>query len=146
MLTEEQERILTMVKIMLGDLDGNPFHPLLADEEYIIILEQFNWNWRRAVPMLGYTIQAMSAGWFTRERTGDIEVELDFGKNFKAYLANLLEDLNSPKNINISPYAGGIDWDDFLANEQNPNNILAKLNDVRACCFNSANTKQPRLF
>ena len=133
MLTAEQEQILKMVKVMLGDVPGNPYSPLLSDEDYIIILEQFDWNWRRSVVILGMSIQAMSAGWNTRERVGDEEIESDFGKNFKNYLDALIADINSPRNFSITPYASGISWDDFVENESNLDNILAKLTQLRSC-------------
>lgn len=134
MLTPEQESTLKLVKVMLGDVGGNPYSPLLSDEEYVTILEQFDWNWRRSVIILGMSIHAMSAGWATRERVSiDLEIETDFAKNYKLYLDNLIKDISSPKSFNITPYASGVGWEDFNSNESNPNNILSALTQLRTC-------------
>lgn len=134
MLTEEQERILKMVKIILGDVVGNPYSPLLEDEEYIALLEQFKWDWKRSVAMIGLSVLAQSAGWATRERVSvDLEIETDFAKNYAVYLNGLMADLNSARNISIVPYVSGIKVEDYLANEADPTNILMKLTQIRTC-------------
>lgn len=142
MLTEEQERILKMVKIMLGDVAGNPYSPLLEDEEYIALLEQFKWDWKRSVAMIGLSVLAQSAGWATRERVSvDLEIETDFAKNYAVYLNGLMADLNSARNISIVPYVSGIKVEDYLANEADPTNILMKLTQIRTCTSDSRRSR-----
>lgn len=148
MLTPEQERILKMVKIMLGDIEGNPFYPLLTDEDYIVILEQFKWNYRRALATLGLTIVGMSAGWNTRERVGMEEIENNFSKNYQWYLGRLLDDINSPSGLNIQPYASGISWQDWCSNNLNRDNISPDLTKIKTCsCRNKCKCgARPALF
>ena len=150
MLTPEQERILQMVKIMLGDIAGNPYYPLLTDQDYITILEYYNWNWKRAIASLGLTIVGMSAGWNTRERVGLEEIENNFSKNYQWYLTRLLDDINSPRSLNITPYASGISWQDWCENNLNPDLIKPELTSIKTCSCKAkckcGITKLPSLF
>lgn len=147
MLTIEQERILKMVKIMLGDIMGNPFFPMLTDEDYIVILEQYNWDWRQAIGILGLTIIGMSAGWNTRERVGLEEIENKFSENYRWYLDKLLKDIKSPLSLKIKPYAGGISWEDWCENNLNKDNIKPDLTSIKTCsCRGKCRCNKPALL
>lgn len=137
MLTPEQQAILKMVKIMLGDIPGNPYYPLLSDDDYQTILEYFNWDWKRAIGSLGLTIVGMSAGWNTRERVGLEEIENNFSKNYQWYLNKLLTDINSPRTINIKPYVGGLSWQDWCSNNLNPDLVKPELTNIKTCSCKS---------
>lgn len=132
-LTPAQEKILNMVKILLGDIEGNPYYPMMTDEQYVEILEFFNWEWKKAISSLGLSILGMSSGWNTRETVGLETIENNFNKNYAAYLGKLLDNLTSVAQINITPYASGISWKDWCANYLNPDNIVPELAKIKSC-------------
>lgn len=132
-LTPDQEKILSMVKVLLGDIEGNPYYPMMTDEQYVEILEFFNWSWKKAIGNLGLSILAMSSGWNTRETVGLETIENNFNKNYQAYLNKLLDGVNSISQLNITPYAAGISWKDWCSNNLNPDNIIPELSKIKSC-------------
>lgn len=107
-LTPEQLAKISLMRIMLGDVPGSPFYPMLADEEYALILEMNNWDVKRAVRQAGFSILFYLTQVNYRERTGDIEVWNNASIEYRKALNDYLDDSGAgvlPPDL--LPWAGG---------------------------------------
>lgn len=80
------------VRAAVGDIEGNPFYPLLADEVYAGFLETYNNDIMQSAKMAAVSISFMVSGWNTRDQIGDLSFSNDFAKNYlgvlKIFLSN----------------------------------------------------------
>jgi len=84
------------VRLLIGDIPSNPFYPLYTDEEIQQFLDLTNQNVFQAARLAAISASFTVAGYSTRERTGDIEVENNYAKNYLAALGNFI---NNPTFI-----------------------------------------------
>lgn len=84
------------VRLLIGDVPSNPFYPLYTDQEIQQFLDLTNQNVFQAARLAAISASFMIAGYSTRERTGDIEVENNYAKNYLAALGNFI---NSPTTL-----------------------------------------------
>jgi hypothetical protein len=78
------------VRLLIGDIPSNPFYPLYTDEEIQQFLDLTNQNVFQAARLAAISASFTVAGYSTRERTGDIEVENNYAKNYLAALGNFI--------------------------------------------------------
>lgn len=84
------------VRLLIGDIPSNPFYPLYTDEEIQQFLDLTNQNVFQAARLAAISASFTVAGYSTRERTGDIEVENNYAKNYLSALGNFI---NNPTFI-----------------------------------------------
>ena len=123
-----------IVRLLIGDTPTSPFYQLFTDEEIQQFLDLNGGNVRQAARMAAIAASMQLAGWTTRERTGDIEVWSSLSTQYLKALENLINDSSSANLPNgLMPYASGISWEDFCANNSNPDNIRSPLTNIKVC-------------
>ena len=127
--TDEQK--ITLIKLTIGDIPGNPFYPMLQDTDYQLFLDYNNGVVQRAIRMAAISASMYLSTINYREVCGDEELWTNVGKDYQAALQALI----SEKSINnlpdgLKPYASGISWGDMLANNQNPDNVRPSLTTI----------------
>lgn len=123
-----------IVRLLIGDTPTSPFYQLFSDEEVQQFLDLNGGNVRQAARMAAIAASMQLAGWTSRERVGDIEVWSNLSTQYLKALENLINDSSAGNLPNgLMPYASGISWDDFCANNSNPDNIRSPLTKIKVC-------------
>lgn len=125
---------IEQVRVLCGDTEGSPFYQMLSDDEVQFFLDINGQNVMAAARQAAVSISLQLAGWTSRERSGDLEVWSNLSTAYLKALENLIND-KSPGNLpnGLMPYASGISWDDFCANNSNPDNIRSPLTKIKVC-------------
>lgn len=117
---------ISAVRLEVGDND--PALPLLSDAEVQYYLDSSSGNVRLAA------ISAAKAILMKLSQRGNYSVDIfseknsDAAKNYIAALKLWLRDPTlSPVVQDLTPYAGGINRDEFIANRDNPDSMQMKL-------------------
>lgn len=107
---------------------------MLSDDEIQFFLDINGQNVMAAARQAAISISLQLAGWTSRERVGDIEIWSNLSTAYLKALENLIND-KSPGNLpnGLMPYASGISWEDFCANNANPDNIRSPLTKIKIC-------------
>lgn len=107
---------------------------MLNDDEIQFFLDINGQNVMAAARQAAVSISLQLAGWTSRERSGDLEVWSNLSTAYLKALENLIND-KSPGNLpnGLMPYASGISWEDFCANNANPDNIRSPLTNIKVC-------------
>lgn len=133
-LTEEQENKIKIVRIGYGDVEGSIFYPILTDYEVYLILEQENWNVRKAILRCAYSAAFQLSMMNTREKTGDIDVTNLAALEYRKVLEALIRQpvfLNLPEKI--IPYVAGMSKEDREETLNNPDMIRNPLFQITPC-------------
>lgn len=125
---------IEQVRVLCGDTEGSPFYQMLSDDEIQFFLDINGQNVMAAARQAAISISLQLAGWTSRERVGDIEIWSNLSNAYLKALENLIND-KSPGNLpnGLMPYAAGISWEDFCANNANPDNIRSPLTKIKVC-------------
>lgn len=125
---------IEQVRVLCGDTEGSPFYQMLSDDEIQFFLDINGQNVMAAARQAAISISLQLAGWTSRERVGDIEIWSNLSNAYLKALENLIND-KSPGNLpnGLMPYASGISWEDFCANNANPDNIRSPLTKIKIC-------------
>lgn len=125
---------IEQVRVLCGDTEGSPFYQMLSDDEIQFFLDINGQNVMAAARQAAVSISLQLAGWTSRERSGDLEVWSNLSTAYLKALENLIND-KSPGNLpnGLMPYASGISWEDFCANNSNPDNIRSPLTKIKVC-------------
>lgn len=122
------------VRLLIGLVPTSPFYSFLSDVDIQWFLEIEGNRVYAAARRAAYAVALQLAGVNSRERVGDIEV---WSTVSSAYL-KVLESFYDDSSINnlpngLMPYASGISWEDWCANNLNPDNIRSPLSKIKAC-------------
>lgn len=121
------------VRLLIGDTTTSPFFQLFSDEEIQAFLDMAG-SVMQAARMAAIAASMQLAGYSSRERTGDIEVWSNLSTAYIKALENFIKDSSAATLPNgLMPYASGISWEDFCANNNNPDNIRSPLTKIRLC-------------
>lgn|SRR3990167_3989869 len=132
------------VRLLIGDIAASPFYPLFTAEEIQQFLDLNGQNIRQAARMAAISASMLLAGYNTREITGDIHVYNEVSSQYRRALENFINDSSSANLPNgLMPYASGISWADFNANNDNPDNIRSPLTQVKICDTDWWNDSDP---
>lgn len=119
-LTEEQEKKIALVRILIGDVPQSIYFPLLSDYDLYLILESVNWNVSRAVVMAARSAAFYLTQTVTRERTGDIEVMTSAAAEYRKVLDSLIGDTNFSLPEGLEPWVAGASKSDVISTLRNP--------------------------
>lgn len=132
------------VRLLIGDIAASPFYPLFTAEEIQQFLDLNGQNIRQAARMAAISASMLLAGYNTREITGDIHVYNEVSSQYRRALENFINDSSSANLPNgLMPYASGISWADFNANNNNPDNIRSPLTQIKICDTDWWNDSDP---
>ena len=132
------------VRLLIGDTPTSPFYQLFSDEEIQQFLDLNGQNIMQAARLAAIAASMQLAGYSSRERTGDIEVWSNLSTAYLKALENFINDSSSANLPNgLMPYASGISWSDFNANNDNPDNIRSPLTQVKICDTDWWNDSDP---
>lgn len=122
------------VRLLIGDVTTSPFYQLFTDEDIQQFLDMNGQNIMQAARMAAIAASMQLAGWTSRERTADIEVWSNLSTAYLKALENLINDSSAATLPNgLMPYASGISWADFNANNLNTDNIRSPLTQIKLC-------------
>lgn len=125
---EEKEKLVSLVRLMIGDTPTSPFYPLFQDEEIEQFLELNDWRLRPAIRMAAIAASMQFAQYTYRERTGDIEVWNNISLQYQKALQNLIDDSSTAALPDgMKPYFGGIDWEVVNSYNKDCNNVRSSL-------------------
>jgi hypothetical protein len=112
------------VKIIVGDVPGNPLYPILDDETYEYLLETTNGDVWQAAIKAAIIISLRISSYPTRERAGSYEVWNSYSTAYLAALQNIIKTPASLLSSRIIPYAGGVSKADMFNNDSNQDNNI----------------------
>jgi hypothetical protein len=112
------------VKIIVGDVVGNPLYPILDDDTYDYLLETTNGDIWQAAIKAAIIISLRIASYPTREKAGNYEVWNTYSTSYLAALTNIIKTPASLLSTKIIPYAGGISKQDMFLNDSNQDNNI----------------------
>ncbi len=112
------------VRIIVGDVEGNPLFEILDDETYAYLLETTNGDIWQAAIKAAIIISLRIASYPTRERAGNYEVWNSYSTAYLAALQNLVKTPASLLSSRIIPYAGGVSKVDMFNNDSNQDNNI----------------------
>ena len=122
------------VRLLIGLGLNSPFYDMMSDEELEWFITYNGNSIIQAARMAAIALSMQLAGVNTREITGDIHVYNEVSSAYLRALANFIKDSNATNLPNgLMPYASGISWEDFKANNNNPDNIRSPLTKIRVC-------------
>lgn len=112
------------VRMIVGDVPGNPLYPILADEDYEYLLETTNGDVWQAAIKAAIIISLRIASYPTRERAGNYEIWNQYSTAYLAALQNIIKTPSALLASRIIPYAGGISKQDMFCNDANQDNNI----------------------
>jgi hypothetical protein len=112
------------VRIIVGDVEGNPLFEILDDETYEYLLETTNGDVWQAAIKAAIIISLRIASYPTRERAGNYEVWNSYSTAYLAALQNIIKTPAALLTSRIIPYAGGISKQDMFCNDSNQDNNI----------------------
>ena len=122
------------VRLLIGLGPNSPFVDFLSDAEIEWFIEYNGNSVIQAARMAAIALSLQLAGVNTREIVGDIHVYNEVSSAYLRALANFIKDSNAASLPNgLMPYASGISWSDYCANDANPDNIRSPLTKIRLC-------------
>ena len=131
--TEEQLKAISLLRIILGDVDRSIFYPILTDEEYYALLEMHDWNIKKAIRQAGFSILFYLNQTPTRERSGDLERWLNAAIEYRKSLNDLLDDEAANLPTDLRPYAGGISAKEVCGLIHDPDYLRHPLSQITHC-------------
>lgn len=130
--TPEQQAKIDLVRILVGDVEGSVFYPILTDDQYFAILEFCKWDVMKAARRIAISISLLLTQTSTRERTGDIEVWNSAATEYSKALKDFLDGSNNlPDGLN--PYAAGVSKEDICKYKKDPNFNRSPLAQISPC-------------
>lgn len=114
MTEEEKKDLVALVRVLIGDVEGSVFFPILSDEEIESLLEIEDWNPMKAARRAAMSIAFMLSTNNYKERTDEIEVVNMAASEYRKVLSMFLDSsgsVNLPSDIR--PYAAGISKSDY---------------------------------
>lgn len=112
------------IKIIVGDVEGNPLFPILDDETYTYLLETTNGDVWTAAIKAAIIISLRIASYPTREKAGHYEIWSNYSTAYLAALQNIIKTPASLLSSRIIPYAGGVSKKDMFNNDSNQDNNI----------------------
>lgn len=112
------------VRIIVGDVEGNPLFEILDDETYEYLLETTNGDVWQAAIKAAIIISLRIASYPTRERAGNYEVWNSYSTAYLTALQNIIKTPAALLTSRIIPYAGGISKQDMFCNDANQDNNI----------------------
>lgn len=112
------------IKVIVGDVDGNPLYPILDDDTYDYLLGTTGGNIWQAAIKAAIILSLRIASFPTREKAGHVEVWNTYATSYLAALTNIIKTPASLLSSKIIPYAGGISKQDMYGNDSNQDNNI----------------------
>lgn len=120
------------VRVMIGDVEGTPFHPILQDDHIDFALELSNGNLLQASKRAGIWAAQQIASFPIKEYVGDTEIWTNYPAEYRQALELLLDDSKVIPS-GLWPYAAGISYSDVCAQIENEDNIISPLEQLATC-------------
>lgn len=99
------EESLALLALLIGDIEGTPFHPLFSREQYQLILDNSQGRIQDAVKTAAISASMVVAGFSTKEQIGDFVIVNEYAQ---AYLKSLNFLMKNPANRlpeNLMPWS-----------------------------------------
>lgn len=103
-MTDEEK--IALIRLLIGDIEGSPFFPLYTDADLLKFLQMSGGNVNKAGRMAAISASMILAGWSTRERAGNIEVENNLSTNYLKALDYLIRNPDRVIPDGLFPWFG----------------------------------------
>lgn len=135
--TPEEQAKINLVRLLSGTSTTSALFELRTDDDIASVLIAQNWNVIKATKWLALGVAAEVSAWNYREKVGEEDVWSNIGRDYQNFVKTLLAEFGSDiAALNITPYASGISWESWIANNNNPDVIRAKLYKINSECDN----------
>lgn len=131
--TEEQEKKILLLRLLLGDVEGSPFYPILTDEEYYTLLDHYRWDVFRASRQAGYSILFYLTKVNYREKTGDIEVWNLAAMEYRKALNDYIGDRSANLPQDLRPWVGGVSASEMCSLAHSSDYVRHPLASISQC-------------
>lgn len=130
---EEIEELVLLVRLLVGDLEGSIFFPVMSDAEIEKILRMENWSVRRAARRVAMGIAFYLSTFNQRERTGDIEVVNNASAQYGRLLRDFLRESVAELPDSLEPYVGGASIREMCEHINDPDVYINPLLRISPC-------------
>lgn len=131
---EEREKLIMLVRILIGDVEQSIFYPVLTDEDLEALLVMEGWNPRRAARRAAISISFYLATTNISERTGDIQVVNNASSLYARVLDQFLKESGQTfLPDDLRPYAAGISIRDICLSNSNRDKNRSPLAQISPC-------------
>lgn len=124
---------ISLVRLLIGDIEASPFYPLFQDEEILQFLVVTNGSVVGASKFAAISASMILSGWSTRERSGQVEVWNSLSSNYLKALDYFINTSDKAIPNGLMPWGAGIsktEMDEMLCD---PDRVRSKLIDVYLC-------------
>lgn len=131
---EELEEMVLLVRLLVGDLQGSIFFPVMSDGEIEKILKLEKYNVQRAARRVAMGIAFYLTTTNYKERTGDIEVINNASIQYGRVLRDFIKD-GGQKDLpdDLNPYVGGASIRDICRHINDPDVYRSPLVQISPC-------------
>lgn len=81
---------IEVIRMLVGDTPSSPFYPVLSDEQIQALIDTYGPSNEDVARWAAISIAGTVAGYNSREITGDIHVYNEYGRNYLAFLKELM--------------------------------------------------------
>lgn len=127
------EEKVALIRLLIGDVPTSPFYPLFSNVELESFLELVGGNVKEAARYAAISGAMQLAGWSTRERTGNVEVWNDLGKNYLKALELLLQNQDKEIPSGLMPWLAGQSRAELCAIKSSSDYLTPNLTDIFVC-------------
>lgn len=99
------EESLALLALLIGDIEGSPFHPLFSSEQYQMILDNSKGRIQDAVKTAAITASMVVAGYSTKEQIGDFVIVNDYAQTYLKSLNFLMSNPANRLPENLMPWS-----------------------------------------
>lgn len=104
-MTDDEKR--SLLALMIGDIAGNPYHPVFTPEQYGQFLTMAKGNVRNAMIPAAISASMIIGGDYTREVIGDLSLSRNAGANYLKSLDFLIKNTGKALPDGLMPWMAG---------------------------------------
>lgn len=109
-MTEEEK--LSLIALMLGDIEGGPYYPMFTEDQYRQFLKAGRGDVNRAVVFAAISAGYLVSGESSREVIGDLQISSSSSSNYLKLLDYLISTAGKVPPPNLMPWFAGQDEPD----------------------------------
>lgn len=104
-MTDDEKR--SLLALMIGDIEGNPYHPVFTPDQYGQFLTMAKGNVRNAMIPAAISASMIIGGDYTREVIGDLSLSRNAGANYLKSLDFLIKNTGKALPDGLMPWIAG---------------------------------------
>lgn len=109
-MTEEEK--LSLLALMLGDIEGGPYYPMFTEDQYKQFLKASRGDVNRAAVMAAISAGYLVSGESSREVIGELQISSSSSNNYLKLLEYLISTSGKVPPASLMPWFAGQDEPD----------------------------------